>query len=180
VSGGQLFPLMCVGCAAVAAATLVVAACVATPRMVRFWRRSGRADGVVADAWVSWPSGSCGDSDVVTLAIECVDADGVTRRGTVEVSQPKSRSLKCRPRRPAGRYWLVIGTPEFAVGDRVRVRYDPDRPDVVFVDSLTIIWLPILTLNGVAAGGVVVMGAVLWSESAQPGAVWSEVVRRLG
>lgn len=134
----------------------------------------------MAGAWVSWPAGPCGDADVVTLAVEYADAGGVARRGTVEMTQPRYRSLKGRPRQPAGRSRLAIGTPGFAVGDRVRVRYDPGRPEVVVVDSFVVIWLPILALDGVAAGGVVVTAAVLWSESARLGAVWAEVVGRVG
>lgn len=160
--------IVCGGAAFFALVFFTYSACVATVRMARFRWRAFRAEGVVTEARMTWP-GVCDADDVWTLTIEYEDDGGVNRRGFVEVAEPHHCPLKNRPRLPSERYWRVIGTPTFDVGDSVAVWYDPDRPEVVYIASFAKTWLPLLALDLLVA---VWVPAAVWLAGDWLG-VWS-------
>ena len=153
--------IVCASCALAAGAFFVVAGTLCTTRMFLFLRRAERAEGVIVEARLTKPVG-CGDtSDVWTLTIEYEDATGVKQQGFVDVA--RARSLPLRPGQAVARPVLVIGPREYEVGDRVPIRYDPDRPSFVVIDSFAGTWLGLLAVDVIAVVFVVLLVWFVWS-----------------
>jgi hypothetical protein len=152
----RLIPIVCGGAALFAFACLAALACVCTVRMVRFWPRSRRAEGVVTAA-VLRMKGCGGDDDWWTLTIEYADHTGTRRRASVDVVRNPYRSLRNRSGCPAARTWLVIGTRDYDVGDRVPIRYDPDNPAFVVINTFAGAWLGLFALDGAVLGLVAIL-----------------------
>jgi hypothetical protein len=152
----QRISIVCGGAALFACVCLTTIACVCTVRMVRFWPRSQRAEGVVTAA-VLRLKGCAGDDDWWTLTIEYADHTGTRRRASVDVVRNPYQSLKNRSGCPTARTCLVIGARDYDVGDRVPIRYDPDNPAFAVINTFNGTWLGLLALDSLVLGLVAIL-----------------------
>lgn len=152
MSESQLMLIVCGSAALFAFVCLTMLSCVCTARMVRFWPRSRRTEGVVTAAVLRMKGR---ESDWWALTIEYDDHTGTKHRACVNASRNPYRSLKGGPR--PGRCWLVIGTHDYDVGDRVPIRYDPADPAFVVIDTFVGTWLGLFALDSLVLGFLAIL-----------------------